>query len=223
MKKYIKHFLLLVGLLLVGILVYRLYLEYYPDIQLYLSPKASRELLLKSVRSHGIRTGIILVALTSLMCAIPGLPTSVVGVLVGVCYGPVLGSVMNLTGNVLGNLLSIFLLQKIKFLAPKTKTNRWVKAISQMNHPRIGVTLGYMIPIIPAAIVNYTVDLLKLPAKQVCLAVVIGVAPSSILYAFGGDALFKGNHKTALILIASVVLFILLAGIISKDRRRRVK
>lgn len=66
MKKYTKHLLLFVGLLLVGILMYRLYLEYYPDIQLYLNPKTSRELLLKSVRSHGVRTGVILVVLTSL-------------------------------------------------------------------------------------------------------------------------------------------------------------
>lgn len=223
MKKYTKHLLLFVGLLSVGILMYRLYLEYYPDIQLYLDPKTSRELLLKSVRSHGVRTGVILVVLTSLMCAIPGLPTSIVGVLVGVCYGPLVGSLMNLLGNAGGNLLSIFLLGKLPILTKSTQENRWVKTISQMKHPKLGVTLGYMIPIIPAIVVNYTVDQLKLSLKQSGWIVLLGVAPSSILYAFGGDALFKGNHKTALLLVASVVLLVLLVGIIVKDRRRGKK
>lgn len=222
MKKKIKLFLLLGALILLGALCYWLYVEYYQDIQLYFSPKASRELVLKSVRSHGIRTAIILIALTSVMCAVPSLPTSVVGVLIGLCYGPLIGSVMNLIGNSLGNLLSIYLIHRLNFLDKTNASNRWVRAISQMNHPRIGVMLGYVIPVIPSIVVNYTVNSLNLKARQLLLVVVIGVSPSSILYAFGGDALFKGNHKTAIILVASVALFVLLIGIIYKDRKRRV-
>ncbi|MDV4147465.1 TVP38/TMEM64 family protein, partial [Enterococcus faecalis] len=51
-------------------------------------------------------------------------------------------------------------------------------------------------------------------------AIVVGVIPSSILYACGGEALFHGYNKTAVLLIVSVLLFVGLVVIIEKDRKR---
>ncbi|MGD1341490.1 TVP38/TMEM64 family protein, partial [Enterococcus faecium] len=62
---------------------------------------------------------------------------------------------------------------------------------------------------------------LNLQIRDIILSIVIGVIPSSILYACGGEALFHGYSKTALLLVASVLILTLLVVIIYKDRRKR--
>lgn len=219
MKIKTKVFLIVGGLLLVGILGYLLWNKFLPDIQMLINPKVSKEILMKSVRSHGISTGVLLVVLTSIMCAIPGLPTSIIGVLIGICYGPLVGSILNIIGNALGNVLSIFLMGKFKFMDESKTSNHWVKTISTSKHPYIGITFAYMIPVIPSFLVNYTATIMKVKAKNLIWMIIFGVLPSSILYAFGGDALFRGNHTKALLLVASVLIFALLIILIKKDSK----
>lgn len=89
-----------------------------------------------------------------------------------------------------------------------------------MKHPKIGIMVGYMIPIIPSSVINFTADTMQLPLKNLIAAIFIGVIPSSILYACGGEALFHGYNKTAVLLIVSVLLFVGLVVIIEKDRKR---
>lgn len=222
-KARLRKILIILGIILIGIVLYRLYLEFHKDISLLLDPKASRELLLKEVRSHGIRTAGLLIALTVLMCALPGLPTSVIGILIGVCYGPLIGSLMNIAGNAGGNLLSMTVLKRLKIMSHEHKDNQWVKRISQMKHPKIGIMLAYMVPVIPSFIVNVTADTLRLPLKEIFLSVLIGVLPSSILYAFGGEALFHGDTKTAIILVASVIVLVLLVRFIKNKHQNQLE
>lgn len=107
------------------------------------------------------------------MCAVPGIPTSVVGVIAGLSFGPLTGAIINILGNALGNITAIFLMHRLKFLDKKTETNHWVQAIRQMKHPKIGVMLGYMIPVIPSSMVNFAADAMKLPLQQIILSIVI--------------------------------------------------
>ena len=211
--KKLRVFLIIIGLLLILFIGYRLYLEYQTDIQMFLDPKTSRQALLDQIRSHGFRTALFLILLISVMCAVPGIPTSVIGVLVGLSYGPLLGTLINVSGNAFGNMLSIFLMQHLKLFDHSKKSNRWVTAIRNMKHPKIGVMVGYMVPVIPSS--------LNLQIRDIILSIVIGVIPSSILYACGGEALFHGYSKTALLLVASVLILTLLVVIIYKDRRKR--
>ena len=46
---------------------------------------------------------------------------------------------------------------------------------------------------------------MQLPLKNLIAAIFIGVIPSSILYACGGEALFHGYNKTAVLLVVSVL------------------
>ncbi|MGY0267565.1 hypothetical protein ACW19A_07305 [Limosilactobacillus fermentum] len=48
-----------------------------------------------------------------------------------------------------------------------------------------------MVPIIPSAPVNYACATMKIPRKNFIL--MVAVARSQWLYAFGGDASFKGK------------------------------
>ncbi|MDU4851634.1 MAG: VTT domain-containing protein [Enterococcus faecalis] len=203
-RKTIRILLISSGFILILLVGYRLYLEYQTDIQLFLNPKASK----------------LLVFLTAIMCAVPGIPTSVIGVIAGLSFGPFSGTLINVLGNSLGNLVAIFLMHHIKFLDRKTETNHWVQSIRRMKHPKIGIMVGYMIPIIPSSVINFAADTMQLPLKNLIAAIFIGVIPSSILYACGGEALFHGYNKTAVLLIVSVLLFVGLVVIIEKDRKR---
>ena len=219
-RKTIRILLISSGLILILLVGYRLYLEYQTDIQLFLNPKASKTQLLERIRSHGFSAALLLVFLTAIMCAVPGIPTSVIGVIAGLSFGPFSGTLINVLGNSLGNLVAIFLMHHIKFLDRKTETNHWVQSIRRMKHPKIGIMVGYMIPIIPSSVINFAADTMQLPLKILIAAIFIGVIPSSILYACGGEALFHGYNKTAVLLIVSVLLFVGLVVIIEKDRKR---
>ena len=209
-RKTIRILLISSGLILILLVGYRLYLEYQTDIQLFLNPKASKTQLLERIRSHGFSAALLLVFLTAIMCAVPGIPTSVIGVIAGLSFGPFSGTLINVLGNSMGNLVAIFLMHHIKFLDKKTETNHWVQSIM----------VGYMIPIIPSSVINFAADTMQLPLKNLIAAIFIGVIPSSILYACGGEALFHGYNKTAVLLIVSVLLFVGLVVIIEKDRKR---
>ena len=64
-----------------------------------------------------------------------------------------------------------------------------------MRHPKIGVMLGYMIPVIPSSMVNFAADAMKLPLQQIVMSIVIGVIPSSVLYACGEKLCFTDITK----------------------------
>lgn len=221
MKKKLKYGFIIMGILLVLLIGYRIYLEYQHDLELLLNPQASRQTLMKSVRSHGIEASFLLILLTVVMCAVPGLPTSVIGILIGICYGPFIGSLMNLIGNTGGNLIAISIFGKFKFLDQSNQSNHWVQAVSQMKHPRLGLMVGYMIPVIPSFLMNYTADMLQIPFKRLIPLVIFGVLPTSIIYALGGEALFHGEHRKALILIVSVLGLILLVKVFQNNHQKK--
>ena len=101
-RKTIRILLISSGLILILLVGYRLYLEYQTDIQLFLNPKASKTQLLERIRSHGFSAALLLVFLTAIMCAVPGIPTSVIGVIAGLSFGPFSGTLINVLGNSLG-------------------------------------------------------------------------------------------------------------------------
>lgn len=220
-SKKLQKVLIALGILLILFLGYHLYLEYQSDIHLLIDPKANEQQLLHSVRSHGLSAAVILILLMGIMCAIPGVPTAVIGVIVGLSYGPFLGALINIVGNASGNILAISLMQHLKLVDHSKKSNRWVKAIHSMKHPKIGIMVGYMVPIIPSSVINFATTTLNLQVREILMSIIIGVIPSSVLYACGGEALFHGYSKTALLLIASVLILTLLIVVIYKDHRKK--
>ena len=78
------------------------------------------------------------------------------------------------------------------------------------KHPLIGLTIGFMIPVIPSVLVNYAGARLDVSRKQYLLMVLVGMAPTSFLYAFGGDAIFKGDLTR---IISAVICIAILIGV----------
>lgn len=213
---------LILGFVVLIILLLLLLKAYFPDLTAWINPKASKTEVMDLVRSHGLDAAVILVALTIVCCMIPGIPTSVIGIFVGLCYGPLFGGMINVLGNASGNFLAISLLNKVPLIHKNKQQNHWIKHLSTLKHPQTGLTISYMIPFIPSILVSYTIQQLRMTKKQQGSIVFLGALPASILYACGGDALFKGNIKLGVILLTVVILFSVFIFYIKKDHQKRV-
>lgn len=54
--------------------------------------------------------------------------------------------------------------------------------------------------------------------KNFILMVAVGMFPTSTLYAFGGDALFKGNYTRLLVIVVLIVIILLLTRFVHQRR-----
>ena len=151
------------------------------------------------------------------MNAIPGLSNAVICVFVGLCYGPWIGLLVNWAGNILGNCAVAALLSHVK-LSHKFKQNKILDSLTHYRHPALGLTVGYMVPIIPSVLVNYACATMKIPRKNFILMVAVGMFPTSALYAFGGDALFKGNYTRLLVIVVLIFIILLLTRFVHQRR-----
>lgn len=182
--------------------------NYQPEINLLLHPvPGERAKLLELMREHGLFNSILLLALVALFNAIPGMSNSVVCIFVGLCYGPWLGFMINWLGNICGNCLVISLMNHID-LSKRMKSQRVLDLLLNQKHPLIGLTIGFMIPFIPSILVNYASSQMHIEQRRYLAMLFVGMAPTSFLYAFGGDAIFKGDFKRFIpIIVALLVIF----------------
>lgn len=203
--------LLVMGLLLIIVL------HFSVDIKLFFNPNTSTELLKNQVRSHGFLTACLLFVLTVVLCAIPGLPTSIIGVLTGVIFGPLVGAILNITANVLGNMLSISFLKRFSFKKGQELSEKLKKQILKQKHPDVMLSFCYMIPVIPSFVVNYVIGVLKFNRAKQIQIISLGIIPTSILYAFGGNSLFKGDMKTIIILVSLILVVGTIISLFKKE------
>ena len=201
-----KYWLIGPGVIAIILLVLALVHDFMPEIRFLMDLTPShRAELLTMIRSNGIRDLIFMLLLVGVMNAIPGLSNAVICVFVGLCYGPWIG------------LLVAALLSHVK-LSHKFKQNKILDSLTHYRHPALGLTVGYMVPIIPSVLVNYACATIKIPRKNFILMVAVGMFPTSALYAFGGDALFKGNYTCLLVVVVLIVIILLLTRFVHQRR-----
>lgn len=148
MKK--RRIVLTVGgiLALIGLIL--LVWDFRRELMLVVDPTvAHRHQLMKLIRSHGAADIVLLTIVIGLLNAIPGMSNSLLCILAGLCYGPWIGFAMNWVGNVLGSCLVVGLIKHVD-VSKKIKTSRLLTALTDQQHPLIGLTIGYMIPVIPS-------------------------------------------------------------------------
>ena len=192
-RKLNKALLILGGIIISAILIYFIYRDYQPEINLLLHMNDhNRIVLMHLIRSHGIKDMLLLLALIATFNAIPGMSNSLICILAGLCYGPVVGFLIKWQGNILGNC------------------------------GLIGLTIGFMVPVIPSILVNYAGAQLNINRFRYLAMVTVGMAPTSFIYAFGGDALFQGNsHKligAAVAIVVVIAMYVLIKKLIKHDR-----
>lgn len=218
--KHPKRLLLAIGIILFLTILYFSFQEFLPDFKLLLDRTASEDTFTEVIRRHGVRSAIMLVLLAATMCSIPGISNAVVCIFMGLCYGPLIGFLLNVTSNVLGNTTLIVILSKIGLSDKFQKRFSMVNRIKEMHHPFIGLTLGYIVPLFPAIIVNFIATQSQLTKGEIFLSMVLGVAPTSFVYAFGGDAIFRGDHVRG---ITIIVIALLVFSLITYSVKRKGK
>lgn len=215
-EKLRKSLLIAIGIIAAGCLLYLLYRDYRPEIEVLMHPQGNvKEKLLYLIRQHDVRDSLFLLGLIAVLNAIPGMSNSVFCILAGLCYGPWLGLLINWCGNVLGNSIVAIIIKKIQF-SHKFKKNKFLNFLMNQKHPELGMMIGFMIPFIPSILVDYTAVQFKMSAKKYLIIVMCGMFPTSFIYAFGGDAIFAGNMKRVIALLITIITLLLIAFILVK-------
>ncbi|HJA73476.1 MAG TPA: VTT domain-containing protein [Candidatus Limosilactobacillus faecipullorum] len=220
MKKNDHKWLLIgVAMILTIIFLALLIRDFMPEIKLLLHYNLqNRALLIEMIRSHGLKDMLFLVIVIALLNAIPGASNSVICIFTGLCYGPAIGFLINWMANILGNCSIYALIDHLNF-SKHFKENKILDRLMHHEHPLVGLTIGYMVPVIPSILVNYSCTQLKVKRSQFLLMATVGMLPTSFLYAFGGDAIMKGNFKRIIVVAILVGGLICLRQMIVRHRR----
>ncbi|WP_119325407.1 VTT domain-containing protein [Companilactobacillus musae] len=219
MKLRHKIFFITIGFVIFITLFTILWFNYLDIIENFFNYTFNRQTLITLLRSQGKHNAVIFMAVIAIGSAIPGVPISAIAILSGVCFGRWLGFGINICGIVIGNLLAINILGSFPHKVKPSRFRSLADRLRNMRHPRIGLSIGYAIPMLPTLLVNYAALELKMSLKNKTLCILIGSLPVSFLYAFGGDELIFGNTK--LVLIAAIILLLLfgLYEIIRRDQK----
>ena len=177
--------------------------------------------IMYQLRSKTVLNFIILILLTAATAAIPFMSNAIFAVFNGVVYGPGVGFLMNVVSNVFGNFVFIKILEMIDITDSKKKLQSRFGSIALLEKTDFGIVLGYMIPIMPTILVNYYVTETKLPWRKWLLYVTIGVAPSSLVYALGGDAVVAGNFKRIAVLLIIIILVYLIVTYVKRKTKKQ--
>lgn len=221
-ERHLNKTLLIIGAAILAVIIlYFIYRTYRPDLNLLMNMNHgdNKAKLLHMIRSHGFTDMFLLVALIAVFNAIPGMSNSVVCIFAGLCYGPVIGFILNWLGNILGNCAVMSIIRQID-LSKRMKKSKLLDSLMHQKHPLIGLTIGFMIPVIPSVLVNYSGARLNVDRKHYLAMVAVGMAPTSFLYAFGGDAIFKGNIKRIIGAVIAIVIILGLYFLIKKVWQR---
>lgn len=193
--------------------------DYWPEIKLLMHPTHEhRVMLTKMIRDHGAKDFLLLMMVIALLNAIPGMSIAAVCILTGVCYGPWIGLLISWSGNILGNLAVALLFSRVH-LSQKLKKHQLLQKLLNQPHPRLGLIIGYMIPAIPNALVNYSGVRLKVSPTQMLPLIALGMLPCSFIYAFGGNAIFSEN-LAQLVIFAALIIILTLVSVAHQHHKR---
>ncbi|WEV60593.1 VTT domain-containing protein [Streptococcaceae bacterium ESL0729] len=219
MKKLLtpRNVIVATSLLISAIILYKIILEYLPDLKLLVNPAGNKELFVEQFRSHGNNVIFFLIILITIINATPGLSSAFICILSGLTFGPLLGSLVNIVGSLLGNLLSIVVMGKFTTLAEKARSKKWVKKIEHAKNPSLELVIAYIIPIIPVFLVNYTLSIFKFSLAKKIFIILLGVLPTSIIYAYGGNSILEGHIKGIIIFVAITLVIVFFTYLLKKS------
>jgi len=219
MKLWHKIFFITLGLVGFIGLCFAIWINYRAVIETFFAYAFDRQTLINLLRHQGKHNIILFMAVIAIGSAIPGMPIAAVAVLSGVCFGNWLGFAINIVGTFLGNLLALHILGEFPHQIKPSRFRPLADRLKNMRHPRLGLSIGYAVPMLPTLLVNYAALEMHMSLKNKALCIFIGSLPVSFLYAFGGNELLVGNTKAGVITLALIILLIGLYEIIRRDQR----
>ena len=226
MRRKLKHKRLIYALCLIDLIILIaafgfVFHDYIGQLLAFLDPDVDRQLLKTVFREHGMKDAFFLLLLTTTTTAIPVLSSSVVCIFNGACFGPGIGFLMNLCGTSLGNLCMWLFFTRYDLPKRSQKIEDFIAEIEQYRQKIYGILAGYMMPMFPSFIVNYVNVHLKLPVSTAISCIVVGMLPTSFIYAFGGNAIFEGSKVLAVGALVGLVILFSVVFIYRKWRKQR--
>ena len=191
-------------LVLLGLFLYK----YVPLVREIWQFGTNPLLLEQTFRHPTLVDVLLLLLLTAVMTAIPFMSSSVIALVNGVILGSTFGFALNWMGALLGNILVALIIAHTDLANTSHKTNKHTQWLSHFKNHFLSLTLGYMLPFVPSFLVNDRAVVWKTPKKQVVFAMLLGTAPSNLLYACGGNALFKWQFDDLLYLAVALLLLL---------------
>jgi uncharacterized membrane protein YdjX (TVP38/TMEM64 family) len=161
---------------------------------------------------HYATATLLFIGLTSLQTAsfLPG--DTLMPVIGGLLFGTVVGSAFTVAGSTLGATLA--------FLTARYLLQGWVQdkageRVQRMQHGFSRYGLNYLLalrlaPILPSFVVNFGAGLTHVPLRTYVLATVLGILPSTVVYAHAAKHLESANSLQDL---ASPAIFWSLIGV----------
>ena len=218
----LRNFLIIIGIMAVVSYFVLYVISHWEHIITFLQAHSQAEvkLMMSQLRSKTMLNVIILILLTSVTAAIPFMSNAIFAIFNGVVYGPGIGFLMNIVSNILGNFIFIKILKRIDITDSELKWKNYFSGIDILKNTSFGIILGYMIPVMPTLLVNYYVAEMKLSWHKWFIDIIIGIAPSSLIYALGGDAVVVGNHRRVIALLVILFLVYLTVAYVKKRNKK---
>lgn len=194
--------------------LYLLFKDYQPQIEMMFNPK-ERGLAIEQIREHGLIDVVIIMILLYLGTIIPGFPVVPIGIITGICFGPLWGTLINTFSIGLGNIAAINFIGYLKKDLQKTyKNNRFTAHFKHAKNPLMSLMIGYSLPIIPSYLVSMQAnqDEKKYNKRIIFMTAMLGPFPISLVYALGGNAIFKADWQHLVILVVIIIIFFFFAN-----------
>lgn len=220
-RKILLYSAVIMGTIIALMITVVLLRDYSPQIHQLFDPQHDRQYLKQAFRHHGFKDACLLMTLTAILTAIPGAPVAVVCVFNGVLYGPWLGIAMNLGGYLAGNLFVVYLLSRFPLIWHSQRFKQQMRSFKRFKNPEVAIVLGYALPVIPSGFTNYMAVKLKMNLKRLIACILLGTFPVSLLYAFGGDAVFRGSTLRVIIIIVLIAIIFFALFIIYRQFENR--
>ncbi|MEN3241251.1 hypothetical protein PWJ57_05520 [Fructilactobacillus sanfranciscensis] len=204
----------IVALIISLLFLYLLFKDYQPQIEMLFNPK-ERSLAVAQIRDHGLIDVVIVMILLYLATIVPGFPVVPLGIVTGICFGPFWGTLINTFSIGLGNIAAINFIGYLKNDLQKAyKNNRFTAHFKHAKNPLMSLIIGYSIPIIPSYLVSMEAnkDETKYNKRIIFMTALLGPFPISLVYALGGNAIFKADWQHLVILVIIIAIFLFFAN-----------
>lgn len=153
-KRQRKRFWLASGVILLGLVILLIGWQHQTAVFAFLDQWQNYRQYVLEIRHLGPYAFLVFGLLMIGVTLIPGAPTSAVALIIGACLGHWGGFVVNAIGLTIGNLLQVQLFARVRNHRSKKPDSRVYRALIKMQHPALGVLIGYAVPMIPTAFVN---------------------------------------------------------------------
>lgn len=195
----------IIKLTVVVILAIVLIRVYQPELALMTHPSpAHQQELVTLVHQHGLGDTLLLIATIAILCSIPFAPNAVVCIFTGVCFGPFIGFLINWCGNIIGNGFVAIMIRR-SGISEQVRHKRAFDYLTRQRFPVVGLIIGFIVPVVPNLLVNYTANGMRVTTGKYLLAASLGTLPIAFIYALGGNAIFTMNFKKVVVVIALFV------------------